>query len=234
MKKIVLVLTGMVILCSVLNSSLSETANQPVYTAHQVNQIIRDHFDEMYPGISDADKRNILLNPHYIIENGEEVFHVEISYLGEETMTVFVTINKATGEIIDKTPWDFAALIHDYTTSINRSKLKEIAMPVYLEALEEAKQSYPQNAQDFLNIYGEDALDPNKMVFEYLFVSPYGVGASDEPAYWQVFVEHPLDVNPITNALYGQEWFYVQIDAKTGEVSDSLSRGFFSVDTRLK
>ena len=70
--------------------------------------------------------------------------------------------------------------------------------------------------------------------FEYLFVSPYGVGASDEPAYWQVFVEHPLDVNPITNALYGQEWFYVQIDAKTGEVSDSLSRGFFSVDTRLK
>ncbi len=44
MKKFVLVLTGMVILCSVLNSSLSETANQPVYTAHQVNQIIRDHF----------------------------------------------------------------------------------------------------------------------------------------------------------------------------------------------
>lgn len=203
--------------------------------SRQAKRIIRENFDELYPGVPEAEKRNILIIPWSNFINNKSVFDVELSYKGEEGMSVYVTIDRTTGKIIDKTPWDFAALINDYTSSISRDELDRIVIPLYKGALEEAKNSYPDKAKSFIDEYGADSLDLENMFFEYLFISPHDPGSADEPPHWQVFVVHKLDVNPLTNSNYGNGWFFAEIDGKTGEILESeIKYDVFSVDTRLR
>lgn len=200
---------------------------------HLGKQIVREHFDELYPDIPVNEKRNIIMIPRLSFKNNTEILNIELSYLGEEGMSVTVSIDTSTGEILDFTPWNFSALINDYKTSISRSDVIEIALPLYQTALEQAKENYPKEAQLFIKKYGSDALELDQMYFETIFVSPYGVGSSDECAYWQVFVAHQLDIDPISHFNYGDGWFYLKIHAKTGEVLESRSNNFFFSDTRL-
>ena len=208
-----------------------------VFEIH-ARQIVRDHFDELYPGVPDVEKRNILMMVYDVMDEDKPVYseyRVELSYKGEEGMDVSIYINRTTGKITYHTPWDFGALINDYTSSISRDKLADIAMPYYRKALQQAIAEHPREAEEFLNKYGPDALDPNKMILEMLFVSPYNNGPKDEPSYWQVVFGHPLEANPMTNTLYGARWFYIKIDAKTGEVRTAEKEDeFFEVGLRLQ
>ena len=231
-----------VILISVLfqNAAFADTpginSDIRIFRIH-AERIVRERFDELYPGVPEAEKRNILMMVNERFDQNTPAYSeysIELSYKGEEGMSVFVYIDRTTGKIFYHTPWDFGALINDYINSIGRDEVYDIAMPLYKKALQEAIAKYPQKAKDFLDKYGSDTLDPSKMILEMLFVSPFGIGANDEPSSWQVFFGHQLEANPLTNVLYGNRWYYVEIDAKTGEIIRANEENeFFSVDFRL-
>ena len=239
MKRIVPILILLSALLHITTLAYGQYINKDIRIFEdQAKQIVREHFDELYPGVPEDEKRNILMIVHEGRDEDKPAYSeytIELSYKGEDGMSVWIDINRTTGAITDRSPWDFGALINDYLSSISRDELCDIAMPYYKQALQKAMEERPQEAEDFLNKYGPDALDPNKMILEMIFISPYGVGSEDEQSHWQVFFGHPLEANPQTNTLYGTRWYYVKIDAKTGEVKRTEKENeFFEVGLRLQ
>ena len=191
----------------------------------EAEQITRDHFDQIYPGISDEDKRNILIQVFYYDPNDNPdlySFYVDLAYNGEPCVSIDIRIDRTTGDIVDYTPWDFAALIMDYKESIKREDLRELVKPIYEDWIASVKARYPEKVKSFLDEYGADSLDYDSIILDCEFVSPYGIGSEDTSTFWNVFIVHELDTDPITHVAFAAgEWASVKIDAKTGDILDT-------------
>ncbi len=208
----------------------------PNFDVFHALEILRNHFDEIYPGISEEDKKEIFVELHQVLKEDHYVYSIDLSYKGEVGVAVSVNVDSYKPEIISYTNWDFAALINDYKHSISRDELYEIVLPVYREKLREAMKKYPDKAQAFLDRYGDNQLAPEIMVVDGLFCSAYGILDTDESSYWQVFLSHPYDCHPLTHITYSDGWFYAKIDATTGDIIEShiYENRIFHITYRLE
>ena len=227
-----------VYLLSINNHYAAAEKRAVLVDSFEARQIVRKHIDEVYPNIDQVHKRNIIIRSHlrslsYDI-NVTNTISVELSYKGEPTLTVYITIDRTTGEIIDYTPWNYSGLIHEYECAIKRENLNNYVRPVYTDWLSSVTEKFPEKVETFIQKYGDSFYDFNNMILEYEYVSPLNIGSPNKKPYWRAFIAHPLDTHPISHAVYNN-WLTVSIDAFSGEIIDvSESVDMLTINSRLE
>ena len=106
-------------------------------------------------------------------------------------------------------------MINDYKALVKREDIHRLEKPIYEEWLDSVKTRYPEMVKSFIDEYGSDSLGYDKIVLDCESISPYGygIGSKNKSSYWNVFIVHELDTDPITHAAFAAgEWLAVKID----------------------